>query len=265
MNLNKTLPPLSVYIHIPWCVHKCPYCDFNSHEIKGSIDEDAYTNHLIQDFKNDAKYIQGREIQTIFIGGGTPNSLKASSIGKILDFIKDNYKVSKDLEVTMEANPGAFNTEYFQEYVDNGVNRISIGVQSFQSNKLAFLERIHSKDDAIKVIKHLKTIKNLKSFNIDLMYGLKDQTLEDMQSDLKTAISLEPDHISWYQLTIEPNTRFFHDVPKNLPDDDYLYELSQSGLSILEEAGYKRYEISAYGKSKDVRCLHNLNYWKFGD
>ena len=259
-------PPLSLYIHIPWCVQKCPYCDFNSHALKTDIPELDYIDALIEDLDTDlAKYdlaSQGRELHSIFIGGGTPSLISAPEIGRLLDAVKQRIPFSDDIEITMEANPGTVEAGRFNAYREVGVNRISIGIQSFQDDKLKRLGRIHGSREAITAAGLAKEA-GLNSFNIDLMHGLPDQSIDDALSDLKQAIALEPPHLSWYQLTIEPNT-LFYSKPPVLPDDDDLWDIFEQGHKLLAEAGYVQYEISGYSKP-GRQCRHNLNYWRFGD
>ncbi|KHT64502.1 coproporphyrinogen III oxidase [Photobacterium gaetbulicola] len=259
-------PPLSLYIHIPWCVQKCPYCDFNSHALKADIPELDYIDALIDDLDTDlAKYdlaSQGRALHSIFIGGGTPSLISAPEIGRLLEAVKLRIPFSDDIEITMEANPGTVEAGRFNAYREVGVNRISIGIQSFQDDKLKRLGRIHGSREAITAA-GLAQEAGLDSFNIDLMHGLPDQSIDDALSDLKQAIALEPPHLSWYQLTIEPNT-LFYSKPPVLPDDDDLWEIFEQGHQMLAQAGYVQYEISGYSKP-GRQCRHNLNYWRFGD
>ncbi|MGF1739041.1 radical SAM family heme chaperone HemW [Photobacterium satsumensis] len=259
-------PPLSLYIHIPWCVQKCPYCDFNSHALKADIPELDYIDALIEDLDTDlAKYdltSQARELHSIFIGGGTPSLISAPEIGRLLEAVKQRIPFSNDIEITMEANPGTVEAGRFNAYRAVGVNRISIGIQSFQDEKLKRLGRIHGSREAITAAGLAKEA-GLDSFNIDLMHGLPDQSIEDALSDLKQGIALQPPHLSWYQLTIEPNT-LFYSKPPVLPDDDDLWEIFEQGHQLLAEAGYVQYEISGYSKP-GRQCRHNLNYWRFGD
>ncbi|MCE2571379.1 radical SAM family heme chaperone HemW [Motilimonas eburnea] len=257
-----TLPPLSLYIHIPWCVQKCPYCDFNSHGLKGEIPETEYITALLDDLKLEAHYVQGRPLTSIFIGGGTPSLLSAEAMARLLAGVEQQIPFAKNIEITMEANPGTVETARFAGFIDAGVNRISIGVQSFQQPKLNLLGRIHGQDEAVNAAKLAKA-SALNSFNLDLMHGLPDQNLSDALFDLSTAIELAPPHLSWYQLTIEPNTQFAS-KPPTLPDDDILWDIYEQGHQRLTEAGYVQYEISGYAKP-GKQCQHNLNYWRFGD
>ncbi|MBZ7658676.1 radical SAM family heme chaperone HemW, partial [Klebsiella oxytoca] len=256
------LPPLSLYIHIPWCVQKCPYCDFNSHALKGEVPHDDYVQHLLNDLRADAHYAQGREIGTIFIGGGTPSLLSGPAMQTLLDGVRAALPLAAGAEITMEANPGTVEADRFVEYQRAGINRISIGVQSFSEQKLQRLGRIHGPQEA-KRAANLASGLGLRSFNLDLMHGLPDQSLEEALDDLRQAIALNPPHLSWYQLTIEPNT-LFGSRPPVLPDDDALWDIYEQGHSLLSAAGYRQYETSAYAKP-GYQCQHNLNYWRFGD
>tara|TARA_B100000700_G_scaffold53820_1_gene57510 strand:- start:3505 stop:4650 length:1146 start_codon:yes stop_codon:yes gene_type:complete len=257
------LPPLSLYIHIPWCVQKCPYCDFNSHAQKGQqIPEQEYIQHLLGDLRNDAPLACGRPIHSIFIGGGTPSLLSGQAMQQLLDGVRALIPLQENAEVTLEANPGTVEAGRFSEYVQAGVNRISIGVQSMQQDKLKALGRIHSQEEAINAAKQAHDV-GLRSFNLDLMHGLPGQSIDDALADLTQIIALQPPHISWYQLTIEPNTQFYS-KPPTLPEDDTLWQIQERGQALLAEAGYQQYEISGYAKPGH-QCQHNLNYWRFGD
>ena len=259
-------PPLSLYVHIPWCVQKCPYCDFNSHALKTELPELDYIDALIDDLETDLmayQLINGqRPLHSIFIGGGTPSLISPTEIGRLLAAIKTRIPFSDNIEITMEANPGTVEAGRFEGYRHAGVNRISIGIQSFQDDKLQRLGRIHGSQEAIKAIELAKSA-GLNSFNTDLMHGLPDQSIADAISDLKQAIALDPPHLSWYQLTIEPNT-LYYSKPPTLPDDDDLWDIFEQGHALLTAAGYQQYEISGYSKV-GKQCQHNLNYWRFGD
>ena len=257
------LPPLSLYIHIPWCVRKCPYCDFNSHAVKDEIPEQAYVKALLNDLQLEQAAAQGRSIETIFIGGGTPSLFTAQAIGQILEGANRIIPFSSNVEITMEANPGTFEQERFAGFKAAGVTRLSVGVQSFNQQHLQKLGRIHSGEEAKKAILAAQSI-GFEHLNIDLMHGLPDQTAEQAIDDLNTAIALQPDHLSWYQLTIEPNTEFFAKPPV-IPEDDILWGIQEAGQSILAKAGFKQYEVSAYAINEASRAKHNLNYWQFGD
>lgn len=257
-----TLPPLSLYVHVPWCVQKCPYCDFNSHGQKGDIPEAEYVQHLIDDLKADLHLVQGRKIHSIFIGGGTPSLLTGDAYTRLLSEVDNLIGLADNCEITLEANPGTVETGRSKEYVKAGINRISIGIQSLQSDKLKALGRIHGANEATYAAEQAKEA-GLNSFNLDLMHGLPGQTLDDALSDLKQIIALDPPHISWYQLTIEPNTQFAS-KPPTLPQDETLWDIQEQGQALLAEAGYIQYEISGYAKP-GYQCQHNLNYWRFGD
>jgi len=256
------LPPLSLYIHIPWCVQKCPYCDFNSHALKGEVPHLEYVQHLLQDLEQDLPLTAGREVRTIFIGGGTPSLLSSHAMQTLMDGVRARLPLAADAEITMEANPGTVEADRFSGYQAAGINRISIGVQSFSPQKLERLGRIHGPQEA-KRAAELAAALGLRSFNLDLMHGLPDQSLEEALDDLRQAIALNPPHLSWYQLTIEPNT-LFGSRPPQLPDDDALWDIYEQGHQLLTAAGYQQYETSAYAKP-GYRCEHNLNYWRFGD
>ena len=256
------LPPLSLYIHIPWCVQKCPYCDFNSHALKGEVPHDDYVAHLLADLDADVPYAQGREVKTIFIGGGTPSLLSGPAMQTLLDGVRARLNLAADAEITMEANPGTVEADRFVDYQRAGVNRISIGVQSFSEPKLKRLGRIHGPEEA-KRAANLATGLNLRSFNLDLMHGLPDQSLEEALDDLRQAIELNPPHLSWYQLTLEPNTVFYRQQPI-LPDEEVLADIQEQGEVLLAQAGFRRYEVSAFAQAGHA-CRHNLNYWQFGD
>lgn len=260
--MAKGLPPLSLYIHIPWCVQKCPYCDFNSHALKGEVPHQEYVEHLLKDLDDSLHLVQGRQLSTIFIGGGTPSLLSSQAMQQLMDGVRQRIPLSEGIEVTMEANPGTVEAERFSGYQQAGINRISIGVQSFDAQKLKRLGRIHGPEEAERAAQ-LATGLKLRSFNLDLMHGLPDQSIEQALDDLRQAIALNPPHLSWYQLTIEPNTLFASRPPK-LPDDDDLWDIFEQGDRLLRDAGYEQYETSAYAKP-GYRCEHNLNYWRFGD
>ncbi|MDX1536615.1 radical SAM family heme chaperone HemW [Arsukibacterium sp.] len=260
--MGLQLPPLSLYIHIPWCIQKCPYCDFNSHAVKQGIPEQEYIAHLLADLDQDLKLVTDRPVSSIFIGGGTPSVFSATGISAILQGVRQRLNCTADMEVTMEANPGTVEAERFAGYVAAGVTRFSIGVQSFQSAQLKALGRIHDCDEAIRAAELASTLP-LSSFNLDLMHGLPQQDISGALADLQQAIALAPPHLSWYQLTIEPNTAFASRPPV-LPADDTLWDIQQQGLALLQQHGYQQYEISAYAKPGH-QCRHNLNYWRYGD
>ena len=255
-------PPLSLYIHIPWCVQKCPYCDFNSHGLKSDLPEKEYVAHLLDDLAIDAKRVGNRQVETIFIGGGTPSLFSADAMAAILEGVKARVNLAPNAEITMEANPGTVEAGKFAGFYQAGVNRISVGIQSFQPHHLKVLGRIHNELQAENAVKQAHSA-GLPTFNLDLMHGLPEQSVENAMGDLQQGIALNPYHLSWYQLTIEPNTPFYSRPPE-LPDDDILWEIQQRGHEILEAAGYHQYEISGYAKHGH-QCQHNLNYWRFGD
>ncbi len=256
------LPPLSLYIHIPWCIEKCPYCDFNSHKLRGEIPETEYLNALIDDLKQDLSFVQGRDLFSIFIGGGTPSLISAAGIKWLLENVQSLIPFSDNIEITLEANPGAIENQKIADFKEAGINRFSFGVQSFQQEKLTKLGRIHGVEEAKTAARQAHNV-GMKTFNLDLMHGLPGQSLEDAMSDLETAIALKPTHLSWYQLTIEPNTQYFSHPP-TLPDDETLWDIQETGLKLLAEHGYQQYEISGYSQ-EGWQCQHNLNYWRFGD
>jgi putative oxygen-independent coproporphyrinogen III oxidase len=259
---NMSLPPLSLYIHVPWCVRKCPYCDFNSHKAEEHIPEAEYVQALLDDLEADLPWVQGREIQTIFIGGGTPSLLSVEAYKNLLAGLQEKVRFVKDIEITMEANPGTFEAVKFAGYRKLGINRLSIGVQSFADHQLKHLGRIHDGQQAVAAIKMAKEA-GFDNFNIDLMHGLPDQSEAQALADIQQAIDLGPTHISWYQLTIEPNTEFFKRPPV-LPEDETLWDIQEAGQALLAEHGFEQYEVSAYAQ-KDRQATHNLNYWQFGD
>jgi len=256
------LPPLSLYIHIPWCIKKCPYCDFNSHAIHNDIPEKKYLDSLLKDLDQDLKYAQGRPINSIFIGGGTPSLFSPQGFSYLLNSIKQKLEIVENAEITIEANPGATEQKNYSGYLDAGINRLSIGAQSFSDQKLKSLGRIHSSSEVFKAVDSARDA-GFNQINLDLMFGLPEQTLKEALKDLETAINLSPQHVSWYQLTLEPNTAFYSSPPR-LPADDNVFEIQKEGLDVLSDNGYKRYEISAYAK-KNCQSRHNLNYWQFGD
>lgn len=256
------LPPLSLYIHIPWCVEKCPYCDFNSHKLTGQVPAEDYITHLLADLLHDAHYSQQRAISSIFIGGGTPSLFSHQAMSRLLDGVRSQLYLAPGAEITLEANPGTVEADRFAGYQQAGINRISIGVQSFSPSHLQRLGRIHNASEAKRAAR-LALGLGLRSFNLDLMHGLPQQSTQQALDDLRQAISLQPPHLSWYQLTIEPNT-LFASRPPPLPDDDTLWEIFDQGDQLLRQAGYQQYETSAYARP-GYQCQHNLNYWRFGD
>lgn len=264
----ETLPPLSLYIHTPWCVRKCPYCDFNSHEpgthgfTPRDLPEAAYLDALLQDLDGDLVLAAGREIQTIFIGGGTPSLLSPWFYDCLLKAIEARLPFAAEIEITLEANPGTTEQARFIGYRNAGINRLSLGIQSFQPAQLHALGRIHSGDEAVTAVMQARQA-GFSNINIDLMHGLPDQSPQLAMDDIAQALSLAPEHLSWYQLTLEPNTAF-HSHPPTLPEEEALWDIQDSGHQLLEHAGFKRYEISAYA-SAGQQSRHNLNYWQFGD
>ncbi|MEG9489815.1 radical SAM family heme chaperone HemW [Mannheimia indoligenes] len=267
--MKLILPPLSLYIHIPWCVQKCPYCDFNSHAQKGLIPEQEYIQHLLADLSQDLTAYQvaigDRKLHSIFIGGGTPSLFSAEGIAYLLKEVEKRIPFEPNIEITLEANPGTVEAERFLGYAQGGVTRISMGIQSFEPEKLLKLGRIHDSQEAKQAVIFAQNSakSGLNSFNIDLMHGLPNQSVKQALSDLEQGIALNPPHLSWYQLTIEPNTMFYYRKP-TLPDDDELWDIFEQGHQLLTAAGYEQYETSAYAK-KGYQCRHNLNYWRFGD
>jgi oxygen-independent coproporphyrinogen-3 oxidase len=256
-------PPLSLYVHLPWCVRKCPYCDFNSHTAGDKAPKARYIKALLTDLGKEAANAAGRELQSVFLGGGTPSLFSPGEIKRVLQAVQQEFVLAANAEITMEANPGTVECGSPAGYRDAGVTRLSIGAQSFDDEKLTALGRIHNSADIRRAVQDLKQA-GFDNFNIDLMHGLPGQTAAMALADLITAIELEPTHISWYQLTLEPNTVFHARPPKNLPDDDLAYEIQDSGQALLREHGYEQYEISAYARD-GRQCAHNLNYWNFGD
>lgn len=263
MIANEAIP-LSLYIHVPWCVRKCPYCDFNSHQAaEDGIPEEEYLAALVKDLEQLLPRVWGRRISTIFFGGGTPSLLSPQTVSKILSAIRARILCIPGHEVTLEANPGSIEMEKFQDFRDAGISRISLGVQSFSDKNLQVLGRIHDVDQAHRAIQSVKACQ-FDSYNIDLMFGLPGQDMQAAQRDLDTALSYQPPHLSLYQLTIEANTLFMHLPPKDLPDDDLLADMQVALATEAAAAGLERYEVSAYAKSGN-KCRHNMNYWEFGD
>ena len=261
-----SLPPLALYIHFPWCEKKCPYCDFNSHQIKEGVgkngfDEKRYIKALITDLETELPNIWGRQVHTIFIGGGTPSLLSPEGMDELLSAIRARVNLDPAAEITMEANPGSIEAEKFAAYAKCGINRVSIGVQSFQDEQLKALGRIHTSAQAKRAIE--TAMQHFPAVNLDLMYGLPNQTLAAAKNDIETALSFQTPHLSLYNLTLEPNT-YFANFPPKLPSEDEIDLMFEQNLALLTKAGYQRYEVSAYAK-KDQECKHNLNYWRFGD
>ena len=261
-----TLPPLSLYVHIPWCVRKCPYCDFNSHAFSNAKNEDLpeieYVAALLRDLEQDLPRIWGRSVTSIFFGGGTPSLFSAEAIDRLLSGLRARLNINVNAEITLEANPGTVEQHRFNEYREAGINRLSIGVQSFNNDSLQALGRIHNRNDAVRAAEIAHAV-GFDNFNLDLMFALPGQTPSLAREDVVTAIDLEPAHISYYQLTLEPNT-LFYTQPPTLPNEDLAWKIQSEGQELLAKAGYKQYEISAYAKDKR-QCIHNTNYWQFGD
>ncbi|EZH76699.1 oxidase [Ectopseudomonas composti] len=256
------LPPLALYIHIPWCVRKCPYCDFNSHAAGPMLPEEEYVDALLADLDIDLQHAHSRPLTSIFFGGGTPSLFSDRALGRLLEGVERRIAFAPDIEITLEANPGTFEQAKFKGYRSLGINRLSIGVQSFQEAKLKALGRIHNGDEAIRAADMARAA-GFDNFNLDLMHGLPEQSIEDALFDLRTAIAQAPTHLSWYQLTMEPNTVFWSQPPE-LPEDDLLWDIQEAGQALLAAEGYAQYEVSAYAQpGKQAR--HNLNYWTFGD
>jgi oxygen-independent coproporphyrinogen-3 oxidase len=270
----KALPPLALYIHFPWCEKKCPYCDFNSHQVKEisgkesgapknaqGFDEPRYIKALIADLETELPRIWGRQVHSIFIGGGTPSLLSPEGMNDLLSAVRARINLEPNCEITMEANPGSVESEKFAAFAKSGINRVSLGIQSFQDQQLKALGRIHNGEEAKRAI--AIAMEHFKSVNIDLMYGLPNQSLEAAKADIEAALAFKTPHLSLYNLTLEPNT-YFASFPPKLPSEDEIDAIFEQNLTLLSAAGYQRYEVSAYAK-KGQECKHNLNYWRFGD
>jgi len=255
-------PPLSLYIHVPWCVRKCPYCDFNSHAIRGDIPEAAYLDALLEDLEHDLTLVRGRPIESVFIGGGTPSLMTGDFYHRLFEALHQRLSFAPEAEITLEANPGTLEEGRYESFRQAGINRLSIGVQSFHPEHLQALGRIHDAQAAHRAIETARAA-GFDNFNIDLMHGLPGQTPEQAVDDLQQALAHKPTHLSWYQLTIEPNTEFFS-KPPDLPDDDRLWEIYRKGSEFLRSHGFDDYEVSAWSQP-DRQSRHNLNYWRFGD
>ena len=253
---------LALYVHMPWCVRKCPYCDFNSHQLKSGQPDAAYIDALIRDFDLEMPRVQGRRIDSVFFGGGTPSLFQPEEFMRLIAAFKTRIEFADDAEITLEANPGTIERGKFQGYAEAGINRVSLGAQSFDANALKVLGRIHSADDTHRAVEELIAAK-LGNFNLDLMYALPQQSLGQALNDVKIACSLNPAHISYYQLTLEPGT-VFHSRPPPLPDEDAAWEIQLAGQKMLADFGYRQYEVSAYAR-QGAPCRHNVNYWLFGD
>jgi len=255
--------PLTLYIHLPWCIRKCPYCDFNSHALRSELPEKAYVDALLRDLEQDLPCIGNRRVESIFIGGGTPSLFSAEAIDRLLRGLHERLRLAENLEITLEANPGTAEQDKFRDFREAGVNRLSIGVQSFHPEHLQRLGRIHDGREAIRAAEAAHAA-GFDNFNLDLMFGLPGQSLQQALADIASAIALEPTHICHYQLTLEPETWFYKQPPAGLPDDDRLWEMQERCQQRLAENGYTHYEVSAYARP-DKHCRHNLNYWQYGD
>ncbi|MEN9502479.1 MAG: hypothetical protein RI964_1764 [Pseudomonadota bacterium] len=260
--MTMTHIPLSLYIHVPWCIRKCPYCDFNSHNAPQNLPEQAYIQALLRNLEQELPYIWGRRLESIFIGGGTPSLFSAASLDQLLSGIRAMLPFRPNVEVTLEANPGTFEQEKFSGFREAGINRLSMGIQSFNPVHLQVLGRVHNREEALRAADIARTA-GFENFNLDLMFGLPQQTLEEAMQDLRQAIDLQPTHLSWYQLTLEPNTVFYKHPPQ-LPDDDLVGDMHLSGQQSLNTSCYNQYEVSAYARA-GKQCRHNRNYWEFGD
>lgn len=254
--------PLSLYIHLPWCVQKCPYCDFNSHSVKGELPENDYITQVLNDLDDDInRFAEQRPLHSIFIGGGTPSLFSGQAIDTLLNGVAKRLSVSKNTEITLEANPGTVDEKHFADYFRSGINRISVGVQSFDSEQLQRLGRIHNPDDAVRAVKTAQDV-GFDNINVDLMFGLPQQTLPQALADVVQGIDLGTEHLSYYQLTLEPNTAFAHQPPK-LPSDEYIDTMFAQASESLNVGGFQRYEVSAWTRGRQAE--HNINYWQYGD
>ena len=258
-----TAIPLSLYVHLPWCVRKCPYCDFNSHTAGDSAPRERYLKALIADISAEAVHANGRELVSVFLGGGTPSLFTPDEIALLLDAVGKHFSLPADIEITMEANPGTVECGDPDGYRAAGVNRLSIGAQSFSQKSLALLGRIHSVDDIARSLQEANAA-GFDSINLDLMYGLPQQGVDEALADIESALALQPQHLSWYQLTLEPNTVFHARPPEGLPDEERLADIQDNGQAMLKERGFDQYEVSAWSRDGQ-QCRHNLNYWSFGD
>ncbi len=256
-----SLPPLSLYVHLPWCLRKCPYCDFNSHESRGELPEARYLDALMADLEAALPLVWGRQVQTIFIGGGTPSLFAPQSIDRLLSDIRARLRLEADCEITLEANPGTFEKDRFRAFRAAGVTRLSVGVQSFNDQHLKALGRVHDRAQALAAVEEAASA--FETFNLDIMYALPGQSMADLEQDMATALAFQPPHISIYHLTIEPNT-YFAKYPPRLPEDDMAYAMLDRITELTAEAGLARYEVSAYARGSH-QCQHNRNYWQFGD
>lgn len=256
------LPPLSLYVHLPWCVQKCPYCDFNSHALKSVIPAARYVEALLADLENDLPMVWGRPVHSVFFGGGTPSLFSAADIDRLLAGVRSRLPLAPGAEITLEANPGTVEYDSFSAYRDAGINRVSLGVQSFDDELLKAIGRIHGRDEVERAIASIRAAE-LQNFNLDLMFGLPGQSLEAAVDDAKAALAHAPTHLSHYQLTLEPNTAF-HAHPPSLPDDDLCWDMQEQTAGLLQAGEFVQYEVSAWSKP-GLACKHNLNYWHYGD
>lgn len=254
--------PLSLYIHVPWCIRKCPYCDFNSHQAGQDIPEQAYIQALLSDLSSELPHIWGRKLESIFIGGGTPSLFSAQGMDDLLNGIRALLPFRPNIEITMEANPGTFEQAKFQGFREAGINRLSVGVQSFNDSHLQALGRVHNRTEALQIADIVRAA-GFDNFNLDLMFALPEQSVAQALADLEQAIDLQPTHLSWYQLTLEPNTLFYK-YPPQLPDEDLAAEIQLTGQQLINSSCYTQYEVSAYARP-GFQCRHNRNYWEFGD
>ncbi len=260
---DRTQIPLTLYIHFPWCERKCPYCDFNSHELRGDINEPEYIDLLLRDLHNDlAQLNETRPLQAIFLGGGTPSLFSGAAMGELLDRVRETIAFAPDIEITLEANPGSSETAKFSDFRRAGINRLSLGIQSFNDNSLHKIGRVHNAAQA-RMAAHSAKLAGFDNFNLDLMFGLPDQSIDQALNDLEIALSMGSTHLSCYQLTFEPNTQFHNNPPKRI-DDDGLWDMQCALQARLRDADFSQYEVSAYARD-DRHCQHNLNYWRYGD
>ena len=257
-----SLPPLSLYVHLPWCVRKCPYCDFNSYEARGALPDEDYVDALLRDLRAELPFVQGRRVDTVFLGGGTPSLFSGPAVARLLTGVRAELTLAPDVEITLEANPGAVDAARFAAFREAGVNRLSIGIQSFRAEQLRSLGRVHDAAEARSAVATARAV-GFDNVNVDLMYGLPLDDVEGAVGDLEQALQLGIEHVSWYQLTLEPNTAFERRPPR-LPDDELVARIEERGRALLAAHDYRRYEISAYARP-GRRCRHNVNYWQFGD
>ncbi|MDX1459711.1 MAG: radical SAM family heme chaperone HemW [Xanthomonadales bacterium] len=263
MRMVKTeLPPLGLYVHLPWCVSKCPYCDFNSHALREKLPAEAYIRCLLEDLQGEVSRAGAREVSHVYLGGGTPSLFSAQQVEMLLTGLAGHAPIAPDAEITLEANPGTVEHDAFEGYRDAGINRVSLGVQSFDNEGLQRIGRIHGRDEAERALESLRS-SGIASFNVDLMFGLPGQSLRGAAEDIRIALDSGASHVSHYRLTLEPNTAF-HASPPSLPSDDMSWDMQESAVQMLERAGFEQYEISAWARPGH-QCRHNLNYWRYGD